>query len=192
MSDFKRDLDKSAASFKDVVWPAVQARFKGDLVPVESMTDSAMAKMIDLRSGIDALHLSADQRIRGIACRVQAIKEGEKVWRSFTIRYQRDSGAMTEYEKRKRDMESKGGWLYPYLTIQAYTAHGGTQQLLCAAVTTTEALIQVCDDILENKLHKKDGGRRRTGNAEFFYINWSYLEQIKAPICFFEQAAVNQ
>jgi hypothetical protein len=39
-------------------------------------------------------------------------------YKTFTIRNKRKSGARTEYEKRKIAIEK--GYLYPYLTVQAY------------------------------------------------------------------------
>jgi hypothetical protein len=39
---------------------------------------------------------------------------------TFTIRYKRASGAKTEYQKRSEAILNNKGYLYPYLTIQAY------------------------------------------------------------------------
>lgn len=177
MPDFKVDLEASANDFLRVVWPAIGAKVGGgEIVPVESVADKGMATMLDQRSGIDAWHLSKDKQVRGIASRVQW---GNTPWNSFTVRYARDSGAKTEYEKRKHDINAGAGWLYPHLTIQAYVSgsKGNGGDLLSVAVIKTKSLIDACDKILDGDVSTQDGGVRRTSNAAFIYANWDWLER---------------
>ena len=117
---FENDLTDSSKAFLQLVWPVMKSRLGGgDVIPVESVTDRSMAQMLDQYSGIDAWHVTGNKQMRGISSRVQF---GPKNWDSFTVRYARDSGAATEYEKRKRDIESAGGYLYPQITVQAYVS----------------------------------------------------------------------
>jgi hypothetical protein len=183
MSDFERDLSKSAAAFKDVVWPSMQAVFKGELMPIESIKDSSVAKLIDMRSGIDAFHLSENNSIRGMACRVQFLEPGKGFFKTFTIRRTRPSGALTEYAKRKNDIESNSGWLYPYLTVQGYVTKGESPSLIAAAITKTEALIDACKQI-ESGFADKSAGRINVNPTKetFYSINWDWLEKNNKPL----------
>lgn len=172
MSSFQTDLTNSAADFLGIVWPAIQKDLGGgELIPVESIADKGMATLLDQRSGIDAWHLSQNHQIRGIASRIQW---AEEPWNTFTVRYSRDSGAETEYGKRKRDIAADKGWLYPHLTIQAYINEG---KLLSAAVVQTTALITACDLIVSGQMPPKNGGIRRTGNATFLWCRWAWFQK---------------
>lgn len=160
-----------------VVWPAIKGRLGGgEIVPVESVADKGMATMLDQRSGIDAWHLSADKQVRGIASRVQW---SNTPWNTFTVRYARDSGAKTEYEKRKHDIHANAGWLYPHLTVQAFIAGGKTEtgSLLSVGIIKTKSLIDACEKIIDGKVSAKDGGIRRTSNAAFIWSSWAWLEK---------------
>lgn len=182
MSDFKSDLNSSSADFLRVVWPAIKVMVGGgEIIAVESVADKGMATMLDQRSGIDAWHLSQDGRVRGVASRVQWT---DKPWNTFTVRYSRDSGAKTEYEKRKLDIESDAGWLYPHITVQAYIAgskaSGG--ELLSVAVIKTKSLIDACEQIITGDISCSDGGIRRTSNAVFIWMSWTWLKDIGCEI----------
>lgn len=190
MSDFERDLSKSSAAFRDVVWPAMQAVFKGELMPIESIKDSAVAKLIDMRSGIDAFHLSESKSIRGMACRVQFIESIQDVYRTFTVRRSRPSGAMTEYTKRKHDIDSHSGWIYPFLTVHGYVTKSDRPSLIVAAVTKTETLIEACT-LIESRLADNSVGCLRTNktNETFYAINWDWLQREKKPFRVFYPSA---
>lgn len=182
MSDFALDLSASSAAFLNTVWPVIKPRLGGgELVPVESSEDKNMVRMLDMYCGIDGWHVSNNRQMRGIASRVQW---SDKSWDSFTVRYARDSGAKTEYEKRKEDIEAKAGWLFPYVTVQAYLS--GTKQnsgeLLSVAIIKTDALISACDEVVSGKATRDQGGIRRTGNASFIWCNWDWLANTGHPI----------
>jgi len=181
MSDFKSDLSDSAADFLRVVWPAIQSMVGGGkIIPIESITNDAMTDMLDKYSGIDAWHLSDEKQVRGVASRVQ----WRYPWDTFTVRYSRDSGAKTEYEKRKADISSGAGWLYPHLTVQAFIAgaKGEKGDLMSVAVIKTKDLIDACSSVLNGGLDPKYCGIRRTGNASFIWTSWDWLKQQGYPI----------
>ncbi len=163
MSDFKTDLNA----------PLVGG---GEIIPVESVADKGMATMLDQRSGIDAWHLSQDQQVRGIASRVQWTS---RPWNTFTVRYTRDSGAKTEFEKRKHDIYAGSGWLYPHLTVQAFIEGSKALpgDLMSVAVIKTKSLIDACDQIIDGGVDAKSGGIRRTNNASFIWAGWSWLKR---------------
>ena len=69
-------------------------------------------------AGIDAwLIYEKAQIIRALASRVQW-KDGN-CWETFTIRYERMSGAKTEYKKRLDAIRRRDS-LYPHYTLHAY------------------------------------------------------------------------
>ena len=187
MSDFKSDLKDSSAAFLRVVWPAMKDMVGGGkIIPIESVTDDAMTEMLDRYSGIDAWHLSDGRQMRGVASRVQ----WGNAWNTFTVRYSRDSGAKTEYEKRKFDIESNAGWLYPHLTVQAFIEgrKGDNGDLLSVAVIKTKSLIDACGEILEGSVDERLGGLRKTGNAVFIWVSWSWLKRSGYEIKMIESA----
>lgn len=189
MSDFKSDLKDSAAAFLRVVWPAMKNMVGGGkIIPIESVTDDSMTEMLDRYSGIDAWHLSDGQQMRGVASRVQ----WGNAWNTFTVRYTRDSGAKTEYEKRKFDIESNAGWLYPHLTVQAFIGgkKGENGELLSVAVIKTKSLIDACGAILDGGIDPRFGGIRRTGNAVFIWASWGWLKRCGYEIKMIENAGV--
>lgn len=175
MSDFHQDLSDSAAAFLRVVWPAISNMVGGGRIyPIETVTNDLMTEMLDKYSGIDAWHLSDGRQLRGIASRVQ----WGNAWNTFTVRYSRDTGSKTEYEKRKTDIDSGSGWLYPHLTVQAFVDGDkkSNGDLLSVAVIKTASLIDACSKIVAKQVPDRCGGIRRTGNAVFIWVSWSYLQ----------------
>jgi hypothetical protein len=88
---------------------------KGDRIIDIETNGGDLANLFDQYSGIDAIH-SINGQLRTMAIRVQ----WGRAWDTFTIRYRRISGAPTEYQKRAEAILSDKGYLYPYLTVQAY------------------------------------------------------------------------
>src|SRR5690606_6164676 len=83
-AEVARDLSRSAAAFRDIVWPEIKQWCRGgEIIPVESVTESGFASALDQLAGIDAWQAVEDIGMRGIASRVQWVA---KPYRSFTIR----------------------------------------------------------------------------------------------------------
>jgi hypothetical protein len=73
--------------------------------------------------------------IRGFALRVQV----EKNYRTFTIREDRPTGAITEYEKRIMAVEhDKDGYMFPHWNIQSYIEDTGGNILSIGIARTRE------------------------------------------------------
>lgn len=132
--DVAHDLTQSADAFVRIVWPAIERIAGGGrLVPVEAVTTDDITRAFDVLAGIDAWQI-AGGGIRGIASRVQW---GPKAWDTFTIRYERRTGAETEYTKRLRALtEIDRGWLTPHITVQAYI--NCEELLACGLVRTAD------------------------------------------------------
>lgn len=140
-TEVANDLTWSAMVFRDVVWPCVGPSVGGgEIVAVECVTMHDFKNELDTLAGIDAWQIQHNAcYMRGVASRVQVIKGRSLPYDSFTIRLTRSSGAKTEYEKRLYQIDnSAAGYLYPYLTIQAYVTE--SHALLSAAAIRTADL----------------------------------------------------
>ena len=172
MSDFATDLNWSSAAFERLVWPACLKHVDGgDLLQMEGAGNSALARELDMRAGIDGWQLHP-RGMRGIASRIQAgrtIRDPRtgRTWDTFTVRRARDSGTATEYEKRV-DAITTGRWLYPHLTIQAYleTQDGPVASIGMALTADVIRFIQ-------------DGraSTNRTSNASFYVVPWADMRR---------------
>lgn len=116
--DVARDLSRSAAAFKDVVWPLLGPKMGGgQVIPVESVSTSGFSKDLDIKAGIDAWVTYGNTHMRGIASRVQWVRG--RPFKTFTVRMARLTGAKTEYEKQRLRIATPGA-IFPYFTVQAY------------------------------------------------------------------------
>jgi hypothetical protein len=157
VTPFEQALSDSQAAFRDLVWPVIAVECGGGrIVPVEAVTATDFARELDILSGIDAWQIfpgnGAGEAMRGIASRVQWNQD----WPTFTVRRSVRSGGPTEYHKRCAALE--GGYLSPYLTVQAYIAGG---ELLSVGVATTAAVIAAVDP---------RNWRPVRGSGETFYV----------------------
>lgn len=170
-------MSDSAFDFKRVVWPAISGWLGGgELIPVESVTDSKFASLLDQRSGIDAWHLSNEHGIRGIASRVQWTT---RPFDTFTIRVRVRSGAPTELHKRAAAISSNGGWLYPHLTVQAYVSERRTGRLVSVSAIPTSQLIECAQWVVANpqddEACRPRYGVRSTSDAQFAFMRWDWI-----------------
>jgi hypothetical protein len=162
----EKDMKWSSKLFLEEVWPMVKKHFGGgELMPMEGRPDMELATLLDMRAGIDGWHLMEDGGIRGIASRIQ---KGDKVWATFTVRKSRNTGAATEFEKRKEAIFSGRGQIYPHLTVHAY-AKTEAGPVMAAAVCKTSDLIAFIDKGLATV--------RPTDNAEFYACPWHAMKE---------------
>ena len=164
MNDWQRDLSKSNAAFLSAVWPVIKGKCGGGTIkPVEILPDD-ISRDLDRLCGIDIWQTIDGEGCRGIASRVQF---GSKNWRTFTVRKCRDSGAKTEFEKRKDAIESGGRMIYPYLTCHAYLTD--SLVVLGGGLALTKSVFDAITD------HTKI---RRTDNASFYAVDFDDVEGV--------------
>jgi hypothetical protein len=162
-------ISRSSTAFLDVVWPQIGPVFGGgQIIPVETVTDSEMAKLLDTRAGIDMWLVLGDS-MYGLASRVQW---SDTSWDTFTVRRSLPSGASTEFDKRRHAITS--GALYPRLTVQAYVSKDGSQLLSAAAIDTRHLI-----EMAERYDHQR---RTAPGGNQFVYINWEQCEPGKVIV----------
>jgi ribosomal protein L21E len=166
MSGFLKDFKDANADFSGFK-KELLSYMGGDLVNIET-NDSQLANMFDQYSGIDAFQV-VDKQLRGVAIRVQ----WGNAWNTFTIRYKRASGAKTEYQKRSEAILNNKGYLYPYLTIQAYLdKRGNTGEILSCCVIKTEDLYKY---LFSNMPSLKT--RKCPEGNEFLYVDFDELKK---------------
>ena len=165
--NFESDMKWSARLFQTDVWPLIRQHLgNGDLLQMEGRPDTELGRTLDMLAGIDGWHIHG-HGMRGIASRVQ---ETSKSWDTFTVRMSRDSGAVTEFEKRKLAIsESDRGWIYPALTVQAYSLTRTGPVFSCGIAKTQDII-----DFIEMDLHEKP--LKRTTNACFAVCSWEKMQ----------------
>jgi len=159
-------MDWSSQMFQQVIWPMIANDIGGgELLRMENRPDVELARLLDIRAGIDGWQIRNDG-MRGIAARVQTDRE----YRTFTVRKSRDSGSLTEYAKRCEAIYGNAGLLYPELTVQAYRVVNNEGLVYSAGVTRTKDLF----DFIQLGL----AGEQRTvnrGAANFYYAEWDAM-----------------
>jgi hypothetical protein len=179
---WRDDLRESQRDFQEIVWPRIAPLLGGGrLVSVEEESPKTK-QLLDLFAGIDAWHIQDQHlRMRGIASRVQWIWPGRPPYDTFTIRWRRNNGSATEFEKRLAAMRDNGKWLFPYLTCQAYLTENHPRQLLSAAVIRTRDLFEhVADLIQTDSLPLPTENKDRS--SSFLSIAWRAIPSEKIKI----------
>lgn len=143
----------------------------GTITPVEG-DDNEICKMLDRTCGTDYFQVYEDKGIVwGIASRFQKIQNGYRPYNTFTVRKSRESGAQTEYEKRKNAIKCNG--VYPYLTLQAFV-NSETKDILSLAIAKTSDII----DYIENGYaEEKHTGFFQIGQASFYVLQWGDMQK---------------
>lgn len=158
---------------------------KGDQILSIETRDTELAKLFDQYSGIDAIQV-VNKQLRTVAIRVQ----WGKAWDTFTIRYRRASGADTEYQKRADAILGDKGFLYPYLTVQAYLdkRNDATHCLSCCVVKTADLYKYIFANMPKIQQRKCPEGN------DFLYVDFNDLVNAKIQVVWFgdNKVAVNQ
>jgi hypothetical protein len=159
---WKNDLEKSMDVFERLIKPVLQDIMSGEYIPVEGSPEE-IAQMLDKRIGIDAM-IDRGNTIYGLGSRIQ-IDSG--VWNTFTIRCDRESGHITEYEKLRKAIKNDS--MRPQITMQAYVEN---DELKSLALARTVDIIHYIDthDCPERKSF--DG----KGWAQFKVVHWDKMK----------------
>lgn len=182
-SPVEDDAGNSFNAFVDLVAPVIEKWTGGEVANIEDVTDKGVANKLDTVAGVDAWDIKTDTGIRGVASRCQPIGPFD----TFTVRYKRSSGAETEFQKRKRQINNN--YLYPHWTVQAYY-DDNDWRLESAAMAKTQEIIKFIehgsvgdestwysDGFGEGDYWEK-GVKDRDGTLQKFYcIDWRYLRE---------------
>ena len=133
--------------------------------------DNEVLRMLDLSCGIDYFGIHRKSGLTwGVASRWQTIHPGQPVWRTFTIRKERESGAATEYEKRKRAIEKNGE--FPYLTMQGYVNE--QDELMSIGIARTADIIDCID---RGHCYEQHTRSEQKGQASFYVVKWDVMKR---------------
>ena len=138
----------------------------GEIKAVEGRDDE-ICLMLDQNCGTDYFQKYKNGVVFGIGSRFQSIAPGQPLYNTFTIRKARESGAPTEYEKRKLAIEKNG--IYPYWTMHGYYS-SVTGDILSLAIARTEDIWQ---DIADGYTETNHTGIGKIGQAEFYVVRWN-------------------
>lgn len=176
LDDWITKLKKSSAAFDTYFKPLAIEMLQGEFAIVEGVTEDRMAQVLDQSAGIDLWFFNTKQGVRGMASRIQF---QEKNWRTFTIRKALESGARTEYEKRKYAIDNE--WLYPVLTLQGYL--NGANQVLGFAIAKTADIIWMIE---RGRYTINHTGQQQLGQAEFYVVAWDEMRKRDMEIYIYE------
>ena len=158
---FETDYNKSEHLNDAYLFPALAEHFGGEILSVRKY-ESEVESWLDRRAGVDAL-LHAGNTIVGLAARVQY---GD--WATFTVRYNRSSGRMTEYAKTINAIKADS--LRPGLTVQGYISGDS----ITVGLANTKSLYQHIEANLASWERRRAGA---DGN-EFLVVPWDQLNNV--------------
>ena len=170
MDNFRTALKKSSIAFENHFRDPLLKILRGNFEVVEGVTEDEMARTLDMLAGIDVWHFDKRFGVRGVASRIQYGKS----WDTFTVRKSRESGALTEYEKRTYAIKNE--FLYPVLTFQGYISNDVP---LSFALTKTKDIFWMIDN---GYSRLKKTGKSQIGQAEFYVVDWQRMVDNKKRI----------
>lgn len=142
----------------------------GEIIPIEG-DDSEICRLLDMTCGTDYVQAYKQKGlVWGVASRIQTIKQGYKPYNSFTVRKERSSGALTEYEKRIYAIKHNG--IYPFLTMQAYVDED--DNFLSVGVAKTTDILEFVENGFAYSNHT---GAKQIGQASFFVCKWGEMQR---------------
>lgn len=162
---FEQSMKKTMSDFDSKILPILKHTYPNmKHVEIEGRAYDEVTRDFDIYAGIDVYRVRPEAgEMIGIASRIQR----GKAWRTFTVRKSRDSGAVTEYAKRKRAIQT--GTLYPMLTMQAYI--DGDSVVI--GMVKTKDLIEYIDNY---NPQVRRTGQGQKGQAEFYVCPWGDLQ----------------
>ena len=175
MQDRVKDDMRKSMKFVKVAQPILKELLNGGEIMAVEGDDNEICKMLDMTCGTDYFHVYSDGGlVWGVASRVQEYNPdtSSRPYNSFTVRKARDSGTVTEYEKRKKAIENGG--VYPYLTMQAYI-NSKTQEVETLAIVRTQDLMEFVESGWAKERHT---GAAQLGQAAFFVAYWDTMERV--------------
>jgi len=160
--------------------PIILGMLGGNRIMCVEGSDDQVLQMLDMTCGIDYFHVYDNKGlVRGVASRFQTTSGGRS-YDTFTVRKERESGAMTEYEKRKFAMRRGGE--YPYLTMQAYV-DADSQDVVSIGIART---IDVFDYIDAGLAETRHTGSDKIGQASFWVVPWVRLAEFGRDVRIFK------
>ena len=144
--------------------PALEQIYTNSIFYSLECAENEIFADFDKYAGFDFL---SKNKISGLM-RAFALRIQEKLsYDTFTVRHSRDSGAMTEYEKRIKAIEV--GALFPTITVQAYIVN---DRLSAFAIIRTVDLFEY---IKKHHPPIKKTNPLECGQSFFYVVKWNDL-----------------
>lgn len=193
-------MDKYKAVMKDMNYslkqverakPIIKSLLNGGEIKAVEGNDNEICLMLDRTCGTDYFQCygqsdgKLDGLVWGVGSRFQSIRNGYKPFNTFSIRKSRESGANTEFAKRKFAIDNGG--IYPYLTMQGYYDEV-TGEILSLAIAKTK---DIWDYIESGNCQIRHTGANQIGQADFYVIPWDKYEQSGNKIKIYERRSVD-
>jgi hypothetical protein len=167
-----KDGRAAAKDFMSVVWPRIKKiGWFGPGARIEQIEwqENSATRELDTGAGIDVLFST----VKGIFLAASRVQWQRRRWDTFTIRYDRGTGLLTEYGKTKRAISN--GSAYPQYYIHAYLNERSgklTSVARCETINLYTYIEENGDVWIKNhsKLATCDGK-----HTWFIYIPWEDL-----------------
>jgi hypothetical protein len=132
------DIKKSARTFAEYVYPALQPYIGADMLVTVEGVDSYVTRCLDTQTGTDHL-IHAQGSLYALGSRVEYDAEHRNgfPYNNFTIREANTQGHDCEWQKVQRAIDQGG--IFPRFWAHAYMARDG-RTVLSAAFIQTEVL----------------------------------------------------
>ena len=161
--------------------PIIKKLLKGGEIKAVEGRDDEICLMLDQNCGTDYFQIYGNGEklngvVWGVGSRFQSVWHGGKTFDTFTIRLARESGADTEYKKRKLAIERNG--IYPFLTMHGYYDEK-TGEILSLAIARTK---DIWDCIEKGHCDTKKTGQGQVGQATFYVVGWEKFKSLGYPI----------
>jgi hypothetical protein len=173
--EVERRMSRSSEDFTRLVWPTIGRGF-GRVIPVESVSEGVFATELDRRSGVDVWLVGVDEHMRGLASRVQWT---DRSYDTFTVRVRSCGGGLTEYDKRRREIETNrggvGGVVTPYYVTQGYVSKDRYRLVGAAIARMRDVIAAVEMDLGRFIPPNRDGSRG-------YAVPWCALRESGAQI----------
>lgn len=157
---------RQSMNYLDKARPIIARMLGGGKTMTVEGDDNEVCKILDMTCGTDYIHVYDEKGICwGVASRMQNYPNQ----RTFTVRKERESGAKTEWEKRKYAILHGG--IYPFLTMQGYVQNG---EIVGLAITKTTDLMRFVDTGCAYQQHTRADQK---GQATFWVCCWDDMRK---------------
>lgn len=161
--------------------PIIKKLMNGGEIKAVEGRDDEICMMLDQNCGTDYFQMygkgeKLDGVVWGVGSRFQSVWHGSKAFDTFTIRLSRESGADTEFKKRKLAIERNG--VYPWLTMHGYYDEE-TGEILSLAIARTK---DIWECIEKGHCITRKTGQGQIGQATFYVVGWDKFKDLGYPI----------
>jgi len=165
--DFQTAARQSQSDFIRLLQKPLEQLLEGKIVSTEC--EETVARLLDIRAGIDAILDHPKYGLFGIGIRIQYGRD----YRTFTIRKQRETQAKTEYAKHvnalAEDAMTTKFNIHAYLDEKSGALHSAAIALTC----------DIYDCIDRSLCDVRATGNDQIGRAAFYIVDWDTLKNNK-------------